>query len=55
MTLDKIKDTINEIKKRYGITHCGVNEEEAEGEVKFILFTIRFKVTKEKKVLDFSR
>ena len=54
LTTTEIESTIHDIKQRYGITHCQRSAEEADGEVTFILFTIRFKVKKEKKVLDLS-
>jgi len=53
--MEQIDDTVADMKKRYGISHCNVTKEEADGEVAFVLFEIRFKVKKGKKVIDISR
>ncbi len=53
MTLHEAKEIVADIKKRYGITHFKCIEDGADGEVKFVDFNIRFKIDKEKKILDF--
>ncbi len=54
-TLNEVRETIADIKRRYGITHSKSVEDQVDGEIKFVDFTIRFKVGPEKKPLDFHK
>jgi len=49
MTLDEIKKQVEDMKRRYRLTHSKTIEEEIDGEVKFVDLNIRFKVDKEEK------
>ena len=45
MTLESIKEAVEEIKKRYGVTHLTYLEDVIDNDVKFIEVKLRFKVT----------
>lgn len=47
MTLDqarKLRQEINELKRRYGITYSDFHEEERDGELRFVNITLKAKI-----------
>ena len=46
MTFEEIKRIIREIEDRYKIAFTDYHEEVREGKIKFIVYTMRFKVEK---------
>ena len=50
MTLAEIRKQIDEILKRYKITHSECNEKRVDGNVKFINLHIQYKVDTDKNV-----
>lgn len=55
MIMSDILKEIKDMKKRYSFTHSKRTEEEVDGGIKFIDFHIRYKVDKEKKILDIKK
>lgn len=46
MTLESIKEAVEEIKKRYGVTHLTYLENVVDNDVKFVEVNMKFKVEK---------
>ena len=46
MTLELIKEAVEEIKKRYGVTHLTYLENVVDNDVKFVEVNMKFKVEK---------
>jgi hypothetical protein len=63
MILEEARKICNEIIEKYGITYSTCYEERAEGEIKFIFLTLKFRIEKDSVTIqekgrgnpDFSR